>query len=113
MSTRPVLLDPPIHRFECPLCHFQAVTKELRPHMQMHTCAALNGYWTPMVEVHGIELSRKDGVFKVHDRGDYINGEMVRTDDDGRPIMAIDTVRPDGSYDRHVYAPTAVKEMAR
>jgi hypothetical protein len=41
-----------------------------------------------------------------HEREDYINGDLVQTDGEGRPIMNVTTVRDDGQ-DCTVYAPTA------
>lgn len=103
----PHLLEPPEKRWQCPTCGLQHVTREARPHTPMHPCKGMSGFLAPFVEVHGIELSKKDGVHRIVDREDYINGELVRTDADGRPVMAIDTVRPDGSHDRHAYVATA------
>lgn len=39
-------------------------------------------------------------------RGDYVGSEDVTLDDEGRPVMAVRTVRDDGE-DLAVYAPTA------
>jgi hypothetical protein len=40
------------------------------------------------------------------EREDYVGGEDVQYDDDGRPIMAVVTTRDEGN-DVAVYAPTA------
>jgi hypothetical protein len=40
------------------------------------------------------------------DRGDYVNGEIVRTDGEGRPVMAVQITREDG-IDCAVFAPCA------
>ena len=40
------------------------------------------------------------------ERQDYINGDHVRLDGEGRPVMAVVTTRDDGN-DVAVYAPTA------
>jgi len=40
-------------------------------------------------------------------RDDYINGESVAYDPDGKPVMSVVTVRDDGQ-DCTVFAPTAV-----
>lgn len=109
MST--LLLEAPIRRWQCPDCGRQHVTQEARVHTPLHNCTAHALFLTPFVEVHGAELSKKDGVLRFTEREDFISSEIVRTDAEGRPQMAIDTVRPDGSYDRAVYAPTAVVEF--
>jgi hypothetical protein len=41
------------------------------------------------------------------ERGDYIAGEHVTTDGEGRPVMAVEVTRDEGT-DRAVYAPLAV-----
>ncbi len=87
-----------ITRWECPNCDLTSVTVEQRPHSQMHRCR--NGLSTPMVEA-----GTKCKVEHV-ERGDYVNGELVQTDLDGRPIMAAVVTRDDGE-DRTVYAPAA------
>jgi hypothetical protein len=39
-------------------------------------------------------------------RQGYVGGELVQVDGDGRPVMAVVTVRDDGQ-DVHILAPTA------
>jgi hypothetical protein len=41
------------------------------------------------------------------ERGDYLHGDEQRRGDDGRPYMAVETVRADGSNDVVVFAPPA------
>lgn len=101
-----IVLDP-TKRWECPSCGVQHVTHEARPHVPMHPCRSLRGILAPFVEVHGIELDRSRQRHVVVDREDYVAGELVRTDADGRPVMAVVTERADGSNDCHVFAPTA------
>jgi hypothetical protein len=93
----------PEQRWECPNCTQTAVT-HLPPDAvasQFHPCRGLNGLTAPMVpagtraKVEAIE------------RGDYIGAEHVTTDGEGRPVMAVETTRDDGT-DRAVYAPLAV-----
>lgn len=102
-----VPLLTPEHRWECPSCGMQDVTHEPRPHTRMHPCRALAGFTAPMVEVHGIELKKHSVVHRVNEREDYIGGELVQLDGNGRPVMSISTERADGSNDLHVYAGTA------
>jgi hypothetical protein len=40
------------------------------------------------------------------EREDWVGGELVQTDEDGRPVMAVVTVRDDGQ-DCTIFAPTA------
>lgn len=101
-----VLLDPTKH-WQCPSCGLQHVTKEPRPHVPMHPCRALRGVLAPFVEVHGHELRKHSVRHVVNEREDYVGGELVRTDGEGRPVMSIVTERADGSNDCHVFAPTA------
>jgi hypothetical protein len=87
-------------RWTCPNCDLTDVTYETKPHSQFHNCRGLRGLWAPMVE---------DGtVCKVEakDRDDYVNGDMVTTDGEGRPVMSIVTTRDDGE-DLAVFAPCA------
>jgi hypothetical protein len=94
----------PEQRWECPSCGLQKVTREARPHTPFHPCPKVAGFATPFARVHGREL--KGVTHRVIERGDYIAGEKVRTDANGRPVMAIHTERGDG-HDTHVYAATA------
>jgi hypothetical protein len=68
---------------------------------RFHTCAALGGLTSPLVP----EGSRARVRAVV--REDYVGREKVQYDDEGRPVTAIVTDRPDGSNDTTVLAPTA------
>lgn len=94
------VLAPAERRWECPNCDQTAVTSEALPHTRFHFCPKL-GLTAPMVEA-GVRAK----VEKV-EREDYIGGEDVQYDDQGRPVMAVVTERGDGSNDVAVYAPTA------
>jgi len=85
----------------CPNCGKLAYTAEPLPHTEFHPCPGLKGVLAPMIEV-----GQKVKVLAVV-REDYIGREVVRKDDDGRPVMAVVTERPDGSNDCAVFAPTA------
>lgn len=84
----------------CPNCDTTSVTTETRPHSQMHNCVGLHGIIAPLVR-SGVKCK-----VEAHQREDYIGGELVRTDDRGRPIMSVTTTRDDGE-DVMVFAPTA------
>lgn len=90
----------PEQRWVCPNCTATAVTHETRPHTEFHACSGMKGLTAPMVP---------DGVrckIEAHEREDFIAGELVQTDGDGRPVMSLVTTRDDGQ-DCVVYAPTA------
>ena len=95
-----VLLKPPERRWECPLCPQTAVTRQVEPHSQMHTCAGLAGLTAPMVPA-GTRCK-----VEAHEREDYVGGEIVQVDANGRPVMSVTITREDG-MDCTVYPPTA------
>lgn len=82
----------------CPNCPATAVTEGACN--RFHTCAGLAGLLTPMV-LDGVRCRVRAVV-----REDYVGGEDVRRDGDGRPVAAVVTMRDDGQ-DCVVYAPTA------
>lgn len=84
----------------CPNCDFTDVTREAAPHTRFHACPGLAGLTAPMVPVG--TAAKVEAV----EREDYVGGEDVRFDGDGRPIMSVITTRDDGT-DLVVYAPTA------
>jgi hypothetical protein len=96
----PVLLNPPVTRWHCPSCDVTDVTRQFGVHSRMHTCAGLKGLTAPLLE---------EGVSAKHtavERGDYTNGDLVQTDENGRVVMSVTTTRDDGE-DCTVYAPAA------
>jgi hypothetical protein len=95
-----ILLAPPERRWVCPLCSATDVTREVRPHTRFHDCRGLAGLSAPMVPAG--QRCKVEAV----EREDYVNGEQVRLDGNGRPIMAVVITRDDGN-DVAVYAPTA------
>lgn len=86
-----VILPRPEQRWECPNCDFTDVTHEINPHTRYHTCGGLKGLSAPMVPAG----TRCKVVAK--EREDYIGKADVTYDGDGRPIMAVETVREDGN----------------
>lgn len=100
------VLDPQ-KRWQCPSCDVQHVTHEARPHTPMHPCSKMAGLVAPFVEVTGVELDRRAARLVRVDREDYVGAEIVRTDAEGRPAMAVITERADGSNDCHVFAGAA------
>lgn len=88
-------------RWECPSCDFTDVTHEPRIHTRFHACRGLKGLTAPMVPA-GTKAKHE-----TREREDWVGSEVVQTDGDGRPIMAVVTTRDDGQ-DCTVYAPTAI-----
>lgn len=85
-------------RWSCPNCTTTAVTRGSSD--RYHPCPGLAGLLAPMVS---------DGV-RAHVRAvvreDYVGGEDVRYDGEGRPVSSVTVEREDGQ-DCYVYAPTA------
>jgi hypothetical protein len=90
----------PEQRWACPSCDFTDVTHEAQPHTRMHACRGLAGLTAPMVP------AGTRAVHRAVEREDYINGDLVQLDGNGRPVMAIVTTRDDGE-DCTVFAPAA------
>lgn len=68
---------------------------------RFHACTGLAGLTTPMIPAgSGAQVV-------VVEREDYVRGEDVLYDGNGRPIMSVTVNRPDGSNDAVVYVPTA------
>lgn len=82
----------------CPNCTATAVTTG-QPN-RFHECAGLRGLLAPMVP-EGLNCA-----VTAVEREDYQGNEDVRTDGEGRPVMAVRTTRDDGE-DVVVFAPTA------
>lgn len=102
------ILQPPVHRWECPSCGARHVTRETRPHTPMHPCPRLSGLQAPYVAVpRGGELTRFAARHLTAERGDYVGTEKGLVTVDGRPVMAVITERADGSNDCTVFAPSA------
>lgn len=90
----------PEARWICNHCDFTDVTNDPTPHSRMHRCRGLKGMNVPMVP---------DGTkakIETAEREDYINGDLVTTNTDGRPIAAAYITRDDGQ-DCVIYAPCA------
>lgn len=82
----------------CPSCAFTAVGRVGELHM--HDCDGQAGLTLPMVPANVKAAHVRE------ERQDYIGTEDVRYDGNGRPVMAVYTVRDDGQ-DATVYAPCA------
>lgn len=92
------------HRWICPNCAASDVTFEQTPHTRFHACRGLKGLTAPMVPA-GVRCK-----VEAVEREDYIAGELVQVDGDGRPIMRVETTRDDGN-DVAVLAPCATANL--
>lgn len=99
------ILAPEQH-WECPSCDYTDVTHYpgTNPVSRMHPCKGLWGLTAPMV------LAGHRAEHRLVEREDYIGTEDVRLDGEGRPTMAIVTMRDDGN-DTTVFAPTATAAL--
>jgi len=97
---RGYLLNVPEQRWECPNCPLKEVTHESQPHTRFHACRGLAGITAPMVP-EGTKCK-----VEANEREDYIAGQDVQCDGNGRPIMNVITTREDGQ-DCAVMAPCA------
>lgn len=84
-----IVILSPEHRWECPNCNLKDVTYESSPHSRFHSCPGLAGITAPMVP-EGTKCK-----VEANEREDYIGGEDVQLDDNGRPIMNVITTRDD------------------
>lgn len=84
----------------CPNCDYTRVTFKAGRQAVVHTCRGLSGLIAPLVE-DGVKCHVEARV-----REDYVGENLVQSDDRGRPIMSIVTVREDGQ-DCRVLAPLA------
>lgn len=85
-------------RWSCPRCPVTAVTHD--DALPMHRCRGMRGLHAPLTP-DGVRCKVEAVV-----REDYVGGELVQTDGDGRPISAVVTTR-EGGQDCAVLAPCA------
>lgn len=91
--------------WECPNCHTTERTRALPPGAsRFHNCPALHDLSAPLVR------AGTDCKVVAEERADYLNGEVQATGSDGKPYMAVRTVRDDGE-DLAVNAGLAQAEM--
>ena len=95
------IIQAPVRRWDCAHCSTRSTTRVAGPHTEFHNCPGQHGLSMPMT------LEGSGSRTRLELRGDYVGDEMVRLDEAGRPVMAVYTDHPDGSYDCAVYAPTA------
>lgn len=91
----------PVTHWNCPNCPAVDATREAQPHTRFHTCYGLGGLTAPMVQ------AGTDVRVRAVESEDYVGhrkGEDIVYDENGRPVTAIVTERPDGSNDVAVLA---------
>lgn len=93
-----VLLE---QRWACPNCTSEAITRDAK--IPFHPCGGLAGLNAPLVP------SGTKCKVEAVERGDYVGNEVVQTDGEGRPVMAVITTRDDGQ-DCAILAPLATAE---
>lgn len=97
-----VILPAVAQVWVCPgeRCTMRAKTTKPGAAAPPHQCRGLKGLTVPMVP-EGTKAEARPV-----ERGDYIGSELVQTDSEGRPVMAVQTIRDEGQ-DVTVYAPVA------
>lgn len=95
-----MILNLPRKLWGCGNCETMSMTQRSDVHTEFHNCPGMGGLSVPMVE-EGVRAK-----VSVNDREDYVNGDNVQVDGNGRPVMSITVEREDG-IDCAVYAPTA------
>ncbi len=96
-----VLLAPE-QRWACPNCSLEDVTHLPADAVasRFHTCPGIAGLTAPMVPA-GTRCK-----VEAVERQDYLHGDIVTVDGNGRVVMAVQTTRDDGT-DLAVFAPCA------
>lgn len=89
----------PVTNWVCDNCPTVAVTRKGEAN-RFHNCPGLAWITAPL-HPEGVRVD-----VRVHEREDYVGREMVQLDANGRPVMAVETVRDDGN-DVVVFAPCA------
>lgn len=87
-------------RWDCPNCDHTRVTNTATQHTVVHRCVGLGQLIAPLVRA-----GTRCRVVAV-EREDYVGRERVQSNEAGRPIMSIVTIRDDGQ-DCRILAPTA------
>jgi hypothetical protein len=110
--SRVILLEPVTRRWVCPAgcpaVKLQTTAAIKRGTFDMHICPALNHIVTPLV----LDTELRNVNVTTLDREDYEGtDELVHKDSTGRPIMAVNVERRDGSNDRVVFPGTAITPM--
>jgi hypothetical protein len=94
------VLEPPDLIWVCEHCtiRFKTHPSAMTP---LHPCKGLHGMRVPLIrEDSGHHL-------RLVEREDYIGGDDVRVDDEGRPVMRAEVEHAHGQVGVWVYAPCA------
>lgn len=87
-----------MRHYSCPNCATTVATTNTK--QPYHPCPGLAGLMAPLVPAG--TRAKVEAV----ERGDWVGKELVHTDSNGRPVMAVVTTRDTGQ-DCTVFAPTA------
>ena len=103
----PVPILGATQEWECPAKHCTRRARTLKPGASApsHQCPQMRGLVVPFVR----KGTRAE--MRAVERQDYIGADLVQTDGNGRPVMAVETVRDEGR-DVAVYAPVAQAALA-
>lgn len=84
------LLLPPFTDWYCPNCTFTERTRSIGPDAaRMHTCPGLHMLTAPLIPANVYAK------VVAEERADYLGREIQETGDDGKPYMAVHTIRDD------------------
>jgi hypothetical protein len=98
-----VLLDA-YQEWRCPNCGLTDRTRPMPANAtRFHPCPKLHDLTAPLVR------AEMDCKVVALEREDELRNSIQRTGDDGKPYMAVETERADGSTDRAVFPECAVQ----
>lgn len=91
----------PRQYWHCNECNADHVTSRPDVHTPMHPCFAMKGLMVPFVP------AGSKARLRINYREDYVRGDTVDVQEDGRVVMSIQTLHEDGREDCTAYAPCA------
>lgn len=100
-NTQAVDLIPAEQVWACERCPTRVRTRGHGVRTPLHPCSGASGFRLPMI------AEGERGDVRTVEREDYVTGEDVQRDGDGRPIMRAEVEHADGHTDVWAYAPTA------
>lgn len=96
-----MLISPKPVVYACDRCTIRARVASADTRVPMHNCPGRALMSIPLIR----EGERAD--VRLVERDDYVNGDDVRKDAEGRVFMRCEVTRADGHTDVWVYCPTA------
>lgn len=102
-----------IKLWECASCGFQTVSRNPRIYAATHPCGKHAGLQVDLVRVTNLDgLTRGKFGVRVNERPDYVGREVgVMYDGEGKVIMSVEILKPDGSNDCRIFAPCAMASL--